>query len=98
MVGQSYELGELAAHQFALVRILSAPDNGVGHTVCVANGLIFDASEKHAMRLNTANLDRCCGEGYRFGGVQMALIITPRAALLDSAARIKRAHPLLKCT
>ena len=62
----------------SLVQLLDSDMND-SHCVAVAGGLIFDATESHALSYSPASLDRCCTPN-RYTGVVRSLTLKPMKA------------------
>jgi hypothetical protein len=61
------------SHRWALVVIPLGGDGGIGHAITINGNLIFDSTQRHALKLRKNSLDWCCANDHGFESIYMAI-------------------------
>jgi hypothetical protein len=59
--------------QWVLTIVPLGHDGGIGHAISIVGDLIFDSTQRHALKFSKEALDWCCANDRGFHGVYMAV-------------------------
>jgi hypothetical protein len=68
-----FNLKTVSSNRWALVVIPLGGDGGIGHAITIVGDLIFDSTQRHALKLGKNSLDWCCADDLGFESIYMAI-------------------------